>query len=253
MDVRLHPLDGSDEGGYTPHPWPVMAMYMPDGITSYMVDGTTYLITGNEGDLRDYRTFNGSSGMLEIGLNEEIRIASVDLDPMRFPNADTVQQMSQLGRLNVPNNCGDHDGDGDLDYICGVGARSFSIWTTDLELVWDSGHELSQFSTHNGQHLIDEMNSRDDNKGIEPEGVKVGEVNDRTYLFLSMERSFGVMIYDITDPTSPQFQQWIQVEGSSNPEDMEFIPASSSPNGVPLLVVANEDSGTVGIWALDSL
>ena len=253
VDVRLHPLDGSDEGGYTPHPWPVMAMYMPDGITSYMVDGTTYLITGNEGDLRDYRTFNGSSGMLEIGLNEEIRIASVDLDPMRFPNADTVQQMSQLGRLNVPNNCGDHDGDGDLDYICGVGARSFSIWTTDLELVWDSGHELSQFSTHNGQHLIDEMNSRDDNKGIEPEGVKVGEVNDRTYLFLSMERSFGVMIYDITDPTSPQFQQWIQVEGSSNPEDMEFIPASSSPNGVPLLVVANEDSGTVGIWALESL
>ena len=36
VDVRLHPLDGSDEGGYTPHPWPVMAMYMPDGITSYL-------------------------------------------------------------------------------------------------------------------------------------------------------------------------------------------------------------------------
>ena len=144
----------------------------------------------------------------------------------------------------------DLDGDGDLDYICGVGARSFSIWTTDLEMVWDSGHDFSQYSTHNGQHLVDEMNTRDDNKGIEPEGVKVGEIDGRQYLFVSMERSFGVMIYDITDPNNPSFQQWIQVDGSSNPEDMEFVSADVSPTGTPLLLVANEDSGSVGIWEL---
>ena len=47
-----------------------MALYMPDGITSYTVDGEMYLITGNEGDLRDYRYFNSSSGMNVIGHNE---------------------------------------------------------------------------------------------------------------------------------------------------------------------------------------
>ena len=250
VNIRLHPLDASDEDAYNPKPWPVMSMYMPDGITSYTVNGVTYLITGNEGDLRDYRYFNSSSGILEIGLNEEIRIASTNLDPMRFPDSSNMQQMNQLGRLNVPNNCGDHDGDGDLDYICGVGARSFSIWTTDLQMVWDSGHDFSQYSTNNGQHLVDEMNTRDDNKGIEPEGVKVGEMDGRQYLFVSMERSFGVMIYDITDPNNPSFQQWIQVDGSSNPEDMEFVSADVSPTGTPLLLVANEDSGSVGIWEL---
>ena len=117
-------------------------------------------------------------------------------------------------------------------------------------MVWDSGHDFSQYSTHNSQHLVDEMNTRDDNKGIEPEGVKVGEVDGRQYLFVSMERSFGVMIYDITDPNNPSFQQWIQVDGSSNPEDMEFVSADVSPTGTALLLVANEDSGTVGIWEL---
>ena len=253
IDIRLHPLDGSDEDGYNPFPWPVMALYMPDGITSYTVDGEMYLITGNEGDLRDYRYFNSSSGMNVIGHNEEIRIASTTLDPMRFPDANSMQQMSQLGRLNVPNNCGDSDADGDLDFICAVGARSFSIWTTDMEMVWDSGHDLSYYSTKNGQHRIDEMNSRDDNKGIEPEGVRVGVIEDRTYLFVSMERSFGVMIYDISNPHQPTFQQWIQVDGATNPEDMEFIPAEISPTSTPLLVVANEDSGTVGIWELSLL
>jgi len=65
-----------------------------------------------------------------------------------------------------------------------------------------------------------------------------------------MERSFGVMIYDISNPHQPTFQQWIQVDGATNPEDMEFIPAEISPTSSPLLVVAYEDSGTVGIWEL---
>ena len=35
VNIRLHPLDASDEDAYNPKPWPVMSMYMPDGITSY--------------------------------------------------------------------------------------------------------------------------------------------------------------------------------------------------------------------------
>ena len=65
-----------------------------------------------------------------------------------------------------------------------------------------------------------------------------------------MERSFGVMVYDITDPSSPSFQQWLQVEGASNPEDMEFVKPQDSPTGKALLIVANEDSGTADIWEL---
>ena len=254
--VRMHPLDGSDtDGGYNPQPWPVMGMYMPDGVTHFTHEGESYLITGNEGDMRDWAYFNSSSGLMEIGMIEEKRLAALSLDPIRFPNHEEMKELNVLGRLNVPDNCGDVDNDGDLDMICGVGARSFAIWSVEdgLELVWDSGEELSKFSTDNGRHLVDEMNSRDDNKGIEPEGVKTGEIGDRRYAFISMERSFGVMVYDITDPSSPSFQQWLQVEGASNPEDMEFVKPQDSPTGKALLIVANEDSGTADIWELTNL
>ena len=48
-------LDSSDKlGTIFMSNWPVKGMYMPDAIANYTVNGTTYLVTANEGDARDY-------------------------------------------------------------------------------------------------------------------------------------------------------------------------------------------------------
>ncbi|WP_410289039.1 choice-of-anchor I domain-containing protein [Desulfosarcina sp.] len=44
-------------------------------------------------------------------------------------------------------------------------------------------------------------------KGPEPEGLSLGEINCRTYLFLGLERIGGIMVYDISLPRQPEFVQ----------------------------------------------
>jgi hypothetical protein len=62
----------------------------------------------------------------------------------------------------------------------------------------------------------------------------------------------GVMVYDFNDPANPAFVQYFRSEGDISPEGLTFIPASSSPNGLPLLVVTNELSGTVAVYQIDT-
>ena len=57
-------LDSNDKaspGDIRPHPF--WGMYMPDGITSYEVDGATYLVTANEGDAREEDTRLGKANL----------------------------------------------------------------------------------------------------------------------------------------------------------------------------------------------
>jgi len=66
-----------------------------------------------------------------------------------------------------------------------------------------------------------------------------------------------VMVYDVSNPTNPQFVTYKNpaIDGSSgagatdvSPEGFVFVPAAQSPNGTPLLLVANELSGTTTIY-----
>ena len=66
------------------------------------------------------------------------------------------------------------------------------------------------------------------------------------------------MVYDVTDPAAPQFVDYKNTrsfEGDavgpdSGPEVLRFIDAKDSPTGTPMLVVANEVTGTVNLWRL---
>ena len=51
--------------------------------------------------------------------------------------------------------------------------------------------------------------SRSDDKGPEPEGVDVGVINGTIYAFIGLERSGGVMVYDITDVNAPVFFEYM--------------------------------------------
>lgn len=241
--------------------YPVFGMYMPDAIASYAANGTTYFVTANEGDARD----------------EDARVKDLMLDPTVFPNAAELQQDEVLGRLEVSTIDGDFDGDGDYDALYAYGARSFTIFDTAGNVVFDSADAFEQitadlipdyFNSNNDEN--GSFDSRSDAKGPEPEGVVIGEVDGSTYAFVGLERVGGIMVYDITNPTGASFVQYInnrdfeveaQLEdGSTNPavgdlgpEGLTFIAAEDSPTGEALLAVSNEVSGTTTIYSLKDL
>ena len=68
----------------------------------------------------------------------------------------------------------------------------------------------------------------------------------------------GIAVYDISEPAESEFVQYINpIESETGdaldlaPEGLQFIPAVESPNGVPLLTVSNEVSGTVSVYQID--
>ncbi len=213
----------------------LFGMYQPDGIAAVDFGGTTYLITANEGDARDYN-----------GFSEEARVSSLTLDPTAFPNA-TVN--AELGRLTVTTTLGDTDSDGDYDQLYAFGGRSFTVWTTDGTLVFDSGNQLDQIIATNFTANYDE--NRDDNKGVEPESLTIGQVDGETYLFVGLERANGVAAFRIDAPDDFEFAGFLTRPGDTAPEVITFIPAADAPGGEPLLVAPNEGSATTTAYALE--
>ena len=263
-------LDPSDEdGGINLNNWPVFGLYQPDGIASFEVDGETYYITGDEGESRDYD-----------GLSEEARAGDEEyiLDPDVFPNAEALQDEAALGRLRVTTVDGDLDGDGDFDQIFANGGRSFSIWDATGNQVFNSSDEFEEITAEafpdnfNSDSDESSFDTRSDQQGPQPEGVTIGVLDDRTYAFIGQSRMGGIMVYDVSNPTSPNFVQYINnrdfsvefdvdedgdldptpeqlsAAGDLGPEGLEFISPENSPNGEALLVVANEISGTTTIF-----
>lgn len=224
---------------------PVLGMYQPDAIASYTVNGETYIVSANEGDARDYD-----------GFSEEERVKDLDLDPTAYPNADELQEDENLGRLKTTNTLGDTDGDGDVDQIYSYGSRSFSIWDAAGNLVFDSGDDFEQiiaadfpefFNVNSGDP--EEFDQRSDDKGPEPEGVTIGTFKGRTVAVIGLERTGGVMVYDISDPVAPSFITYEpSFSGDVSPEGLLYISAADSPNGEALLVLSNEVSETISVY-----
>jgi len=172
------------------------------------------------------------------------------------------------------------------DKLYAYGGRSFSIWDQDGEQVWDSGDAIEQFLAsdqcqagaqrnipcadyfNSGHDEGSAFDSRSDAKGPEPEGLTLGTLGDKTFLFLGLERMGGVLVYDITDPTAPVLNDYLNSRedwdtedtdavlasaGDLGPEGLVFIPAADSPNGKALLVVGYEVSGTTAVYEVETL
>ncbi len=251
--------------------WPVKGFYQPDAIKVFNIGGNNYVFTANEGDARDYD-----------GFSEEDRVKDLTLDPTAFPDAATLQLEENLGRLNITNTVGDTDDDGDFDELYCYGARSFSIWDASGNLVWDSGDDLEQITADYLAPFFNSTNddnssfkNRSDDKGPEPEAIEVAEIDGKTYAFIGLERVGGIMIYDVTDPMNPKFENYfnnrnfiefdedeegdpaptpeqLAAAGDLGPEDVKFISGADSPTGQMILMVANEVSGTVSFFGLET-
>jgi len=269
-DQQVDPSDR--DAGHALGSWNVSGMYMPDAIASFSVGGATYLATANEGDSRDYDCYS-----------EEERLADLDYTGTSL-GADLVAQAQDdtlLGRVKTTTAMPTTD---PISGLIAYGGRSFSIWNSSGALVWDSGSEFVEIVARDFpdyvntqaddgaataramvESMADEADARSDDKGTEPEAVAVGRIGDRQYAFIGLERQGGIMVYDVTDPTAPAFEDYVNVALSElavggdfsgpgttdvSPEGVVFVPASSSPNGEPLVIVANELSGTTTVYAV---
>ncbi len=260
--MERNSLDVSDETDFVfDATWPIRGMYMPDAIAYYEVGGTPYLVTANEGDAREYNTFE-----------EERKIDDADyvLDPTAFPMASVLELETNLAEIAVTISSGDVDNDGDFDEIHVFGGRSFSIFNANTGLlVYDSGNEFELITANdpvyggifNASNSNNEFKNRSDNKGPEPEGVIVKEINGAVYAFVLLERIGGMMVYDITDPNAPVFLEYENnrdatpggtPSGDLGPEGVFYISPADSPTQKGLVVVSNEVSGTLGIYSLEN-
>ena len=247
-DYSKVPIDlGNNDKTYAPHTYDdLKGIRMPDAVSLYRVNGTTYLITANEGDSRAW----------PVGLETDVNEAKGKKSPtgkIKTSNKVTWFDASQYDGL-----------ESGVDYL--FGGRSFSVLRVTengLEEVYDSG---SAFEAITAKELPAYFNCSNDNidledrsgkKGPEPEGTAVGSVNGRTYAFLALERIGGVMLYDVTDPAKAEFVNYVNsrefdaaIQGDVSPEGLCFISAAASRTGKPLLLAACEVSGTLAVYEL---
>jgi hypothetical protein len=287
-------IDGMEDGTVSFGQYgDLYGMYMPDTIASYQWKDANFLLTANEGDAREYffdtlnadglqdedlctaaggQDFDEDDGCLSY--SEETQARRLDYAP--GSNLETIAgddprdfdfTAYPLGRLTVTQALGDNDGDGDGEYeaLYAYGARSFTIWDSNGLVVFDSGDDFERItaSIHgnlfNNNNDENEGDSRSANKGPEPEALTVGQVGDKTYAFIGMERLGGIFVYDVTNPYDAKFVDYVinrdlteggDIIGDSAPEGMVFVDSTDSPTGNALVIIGNEVSGTVSVWQI---
>lgn len=212
---------------------PVFGLRQPDAIAWARVDGRDVIVSANEGDCRS-----------TTAMPEQAAARTLVLDPAAFPDAADLQS-GALGQLVVSAVLGDPDHDGDHDQLYACGSRSVSTWSGDGRLLWDSGALLDELTAKRSDP---DKHERD--LGPRPEGVVTAELWGRTYAFVGLERAGGIVAFDLSDPREPSLVSYEQRDDDVGPEGIEFVAAEDSPNGEPLLIVANEISRTVRIYRL---
>lgn len=224
---------------------------MPDGIAFLSKDGKDYILTANEGDAREWGKKK----------NKYENTKSKKFDEKADKKTEYLDNDKTDGL--------------DENKIYLLGGRSFSIYdASNLTKVYNSGSDFEKitarifpdfFNTSNDEDKgPDKLDARSNKKGPEPENVEVLSIKDKTYAIVGLERISGIMIYDITDPSNPVYKDYfnnrifiksvndkeeigLEKRGNIGPEGLCAIEAKDSPTGKPLVLVANEVSGTVQV------
>lgn len=232
----------------------LVGLRMPDAIATFGVggdDNSTYILTANEGDDRGFDAARVSQLASQGRIDPSVNIAGLE-------------------RLVVSTVDGDTDGDGDIDVLHTLSSRSFSIFDDRGNLVFDSGDDFEQIIAARAPERFNDdqgrngNENRSDNKGPEPEAVAVGQIGERTFAFIGLERDSGIMVYDVSSPADAFFVDYIPPyfpgfdgDGSAgvlpriSPETIIFIPAEESTSGKAQIAVAYEVSGTTVVFDLD--
>uniref|UniRef100_A0A7S3NHG6 Choice-of-anchor I domain-containing protein n=1 Tax=Aureoumbra lagunensis TaxID=44058 RepID=A0A7S3NHG6_9STRA len=189
--------------------------------------------------------------------------------------------------------------------VYSIGGRSMTIWkvgssTSPLELVYDSGSLFEELTAavnndlcagcdspsapsscettcpFNSDEAPPAMDDRSDAKGPEPECVTVGVAATGAVLaFVGLERTGGIVVFDVSDPANPQFQDFLNVRNwlvdesvpdeddsgfsdyminyalNDGPESLVFIPAADSPIGQDMLLAATPLAGRITAYVIE--
>jgi len=276
VDLTEVPMDISNrDDAIDIRNWPIRSFLMPDAIESYSAGGNTYIVTANEGDARDWEAYSEEARVKDLGSDGLAPICE-GYAGMTAGEIETFREDANAGRLTITTVDGLTADGSCYEQIHGYGGRGFSIVDAAGNRVFNSDDEFEQIIAEavpeyfNSNHSESGFDGRSDDKGPEPEGVALGEIDGRTYAFIGLERVGGVMVYDVTVPQAASFVTYVNnrdfshsVEddgdavlsqaGDLGPEGLAFISAGDSPTGQDLLVVGNEVSGTTTIFGVTSL
>jgi len=257
-DLPDNAFDPSNHDGITGNfqNFPVRGLFMPDALTTFTVDGVEYIATANEGDSRaPFEGFDDETRGAALAANFNLDSEDPTPDTGLYSSAE-LSTNAVLGRLKFATSDydisrGDTDQDGDVDQLYSFGARSFSIWTRAGSLVFDSGDDLERAMLASGLW----QESRSDDKGPEPEAITFGVVGGVPLLFVGLERTHAVLVYDVSDPTAPGLVDVIDVAsesgvGARRPEGLAFIPGAANGTGQALLAVTSELDGALSLFAI---
>lgn len=230
-------LDGNDtDGRLIPNRLPVFGLYMPDGLASFNVNDQDFIVTANEGDRRDYGNYRDFQRLGESSCSRSIELK-------RGYNPSDYERLFISHSRGEPADC---------SRLEVFGGRSFSIWDgAEGHLVYDSGDMFETILSRRGDGIT-ELDKRSDVSGPEPESVEIANIMNRIIAFIGLERSSGIMIFDVTKPHKSSFLGYHSDPrgGHRGPESLEFISAKLSPNGKPLLLVSYEYSASVAVYQI---
>lgn len=251
-------MDASDQttGQILISSLPIKGAYMPDAIKYASIGGNGYVFSANEGDSREFGA-----------VVDAARINTLSLDSTTFPDQHIIKNNRFLGRLSALRFSEDTDGDGDIDELRAMGSRSYSVWNAHTgQLIFDSKDLIERIisqtppfaSIFNASNSTGtpSLKNRSDDKGPEPEGITHSFFNGHHYLFVSLERIGGVMIFNVDNPSAPYYVGYANNRNTTSsgpdlgPEGIIFIDEDNSPTGQPLLLLANEVSSTLSIYAV---
>ncbi|MGV0367853.1 choice-of-anchor I family protein [Corynebacterium aurimucosum] len=255
---------------------PVKGLSMPDSIGAFTAGGQTYFATANEGDAREWgvKEKDGGSGVYtdEVELKDLVEDGKVCEGALGDVNVEELADKKHAGNLKLSNASGWNEEKGCFDELYAYGSRSFSIYDSEGNVVFDSGAEFEKITAelnepgifhHNADNEEAEFDDRSDNKGPEPEALTIGTVGERTYAFIGAERVGGIFVYDVTDPATASFVTYVNnrdfstdefaAAGDLGPEGFAFVDKADSPNGEHLLIVGNEVSGTTTVYNVEDL
>ena len=289
QDVSEVPFDVSNKDDKINRAnWPVQTFLQPDTIRSIEIGGRDYLLTANEGDTRDWDGYSEEIRVKDLG-SEKKGLAPIcesvvegvtnpDGSPMTI---EDLQKEENLGRLTITKADGLNEDGSCYETIYGVGGRSFSIFDTDGKQVFDSADDFERITAEvlpknfNSNNSESNFDNRSDDKGPEPEAIEVGQIGEKTYAFIGVERIGGIFVYDITDPAKSEYVTYVnnrnfavQPEdnvaeaGDSGPESIVFVPSADlkadgaatagEAGNAGMLIVGNEVTGSTTFYAVDS-
>ena len=229
----------------------VKSMYQPDSIASLRQNGRDYIFMASEGDESSYEDDNG---------------LSVQAKELTYEDGVVNNPLGVEGDMKMSKSSPGLQANGKYDGIYLFGGRSFVVMdAASGAVVHESGSQFEKliekyapqyFGIDDGEFSVGEQKSQ--KKGPEPESLDVGEVGGVPLLFVGLEKSSLIAVYDVKDVAAPKFHSFGSVLDDEKlctvnskllgPEALKFVPKADNPTDFDLLISSGSGSNSITVF-----